>query len=139
MPARIIDYCKKTSQAPPQSPGEIIRVCLEALAMAYRQTLGRIETCTGTKAEVIHVVGGGMQNTTLCQWAADATGQTVVAGPIEATAAGNVAVQAVAAGVLPDIKTAREMIRRSFDVVVYEPTDTKQWQEPYQRFQELRP
>ncbi|MHC4441088.1 MAG: rhamnulokinase [Planctomycetota bacterium] len=137
MPARIIDYCKKTSQPIPQGPGEIIRVCLEALAMAYRQTLGRIETCTKTKAEVIHIVGGGMQNKTLCQWTADATGQTVVAGPIEATAAGNVAVQAVAAGVLPDIKTARNMIRNSFDVVVYQPTDTEKWQEPYKRFQEL--
>ncbi|UCD28056.1 MAG: rhamnulokinase [Planctomycetota bacterium] len=138
MPARISDYCKKTSQAIPEGPGEIVRVCLESLAMTYRQTLDRIEACTGRKAEVIHIVGGGTQNTHLCQWAADATGLTVVAGPIEATAAGNVAVQAVAAGVLPDIKTAREMIRRSFDVVVYEPADSGRWEEPYKRFQELR-
>jgi len=139
MPARIVDYCKKTKQAPPQGPGEMIRVCLEGLAMAYRQTLGRIEACTGQKAEVIHIVGGGIQNRHLCQWAADATGLPVVAGPIEATAAGNVAVQAVATGVLPDIKSAREVIRRSFDVVVYEPADRGKWDEPYKRFLQLRP
>ena len=106
--------------------------------MTYRQTLSRIEECTGRKVEVLHVVGGGTQNRQLCQWTADATGCTVVAGPIEATAAGNVAVQAVGTGVLPDLKAAREVIGRSFDLPVYEPRDTGAWEQAFARFVELR-
>jgi rhamnulokinase len=138
MPARIEAFCRKTGQTPPSGPGEMVRGCLESLAMAYRQTLARIEECTGRRAEVIHVVGGGIQNKHLCQWTADATGRTVVAGPIEATAAGNIAVQAVATGVLKDIAAARELIRGSFDVAVYEPKDTGRWDEPYARFLKIR-
>lgn len=138
MPSRIVAYCKKTGQPAPNTPGEFVRVCLESLAMTYRQTLRRIEECTGRKAEVIHIVGGGTQNQHLCQWAADATGCTVVAGPIEATAAGSIVVQAVATGVLPDIWAARELIGRSFDVVVYKPMDTCRWDGPYEKFEQLR-
>lgn len=138
MPARIKAFCEKTGQKAPEGPGETVRVCLESLAMVYRQTLARIEECTGRKAEVIHIVGGGTQNTHLCQWAADATGRTVIAGPVEATAAGNIAVQAVATGALKDIRQARELIRASFEVNVYEPKDTARWDGPYARFVELR-
>ncbi|MBI4581558.1 MAG: rhamnulokinase [Planctomycetes bacterium] len=138
MPSRIAAYCTKTGQPVPSTPGEFVRACLESLAMTYRQTLRRIEECTGSRAEVIHIVGGGTQNTHLCQWAADATGCTVVAGPIEATAAGNVAVQAVATGVLKDIWEARDLVRRSFDVVVYQPADTQRWDGPYKKFEQLR-
>lgn len=138
MPGRINDYCRKSGQPELNEPGQMIRVCLESLAMAYRQTLERIEECTGQKIEVLHVVGGGVQNKPLCQWTADATGRTVIAGPVEATAAGNVAVQAVAAGVLPDIWAAREMIRNSFESVVYEPRNSDRWAEPYKKFVQLR-
>ncbi|MCL2329719.1 MAG: rhamnulokinase [Phycisphaerae bacterium] len=138
MPSRIVAYCSKTGQQSPKTPGEFVRVCLESLAMTYRQTLRRIEECTGNKAEVIHIVGGGSQNQHLSQWAADATGCTVVCGPIEATAAGNIAVQAVATGVLPDIWAARDLIRRSFDVVVYKPTDSGRWDGPFKTFEQLR-
>ncbi len=138
MPARIADYCRKTGQSVPDGPGEVVRVCLESLAMTYRQTLERIAACTGTRPEVIHIVGGGTQNRLLSQWAADATGRTVVAGPVEATAAGNIAVQAIATGVLPDLHAARQLIARSFDVAVYEPADAQRWEKPYRRFEELR-
>lgn len=138
MPARIVGYCRKTGQTPPDGPGEMVRVCLESLAMTYRQTLARIEECTGRRVEVVHGVGGGTQNRHLCQWTADVTGRPLVAGPIEATAAGNVAVQAVATGVIADLNAARELIRRSFDVVVYEPTDTGRWDQAYEQFQKLR-
>jgi len=138
MPARIADFCKKTGQSMPSGPGETVRVCLESLAMAYRQTLGRLEECTGRRAEVIHMVGGGIQNKRLCQWAADATGRTVVAGPIEATAAGNIAIQAIACGALPDLKAARQLIQRSFEVAVYEPTGSDLWDKPYRLFGQLR-
>jgi rhamnulokinase len=138
MPARIVEFCRKTGQQAPSKPGEFVRVCIESLAMTYRQTLGRIEECTGRKAEVIHIVGGGTQNKHLSQWAADATGCTVVCGPIEATAAGNIAVQAVANGVYDDIWAARDAVRRSFDVAVYEPADTQRWSAPYKKFEQLR-
>lgn len=138
MPSRIAAYCKKTGQQAPATPGEFVRTCLESLAMTYRQTLRRIEECTGHKADVIHIVGGGSQNTHLSQWAADATGCTVVTGPVEATAAGNIAVQAVATGVLGDIWAARELIRTSFDSVVYTPSDRGRWEGPYTKFEHLR-
>ena len=138
MPTRIVAYCKRTGQQAPNSPGEFVRVCLESLALTYRQTLRRIEECTGRKAEVIHIVGGGSQNKHLNQWAADATGCTVVAGPIEATAAGNIAVQAVATGIFKDIWAAREVVRRSFDVAVFQPADTQRWDAPYKHFEQLR-
>lgn len=138
MPGRIRDYCTNSKQTPPQDPGQVIRVCLEGLAMAYRQTLERIEACTKERVEVVHVVGGGMQNTLLCQMTADATGRKVVAGPVEATAIGNIAIQAVATKRLPDIWAARDLVRRSFDVVTYEPKNTAAWNEPYKRFVELR-
>ena len=138
MPARIADFCKKTGQAAPNGPGETVRVCLESLAMAYRQTLARLEECTSKRAEVIHMVGGGIQNKRLCQWAADATGRTVIAGPIEATAAGNIAIQAVATGALPDLKAARQLIQRSFELEVYEPTGSDLWDKSYRQFEQLR-
>jgi rhamnulokinase len=138
MPSRIVEFCKKTGQQAPSTPGEFVRVCLESLALTYRQTLRRIEECTGTKAEVIHIVGGGCQNVHLNQWAADATGCTVVAGPIEATAAGNIAVQAVATGLFKDIWAAREVVRKSFDVAVFKPADTQAWEAPYKKFEQLR-
>jgi len=138
MPTRIVEFCRKTGQAAPSTPGETVRVCLESLALTYRQTLERIEACTSKHAEVIHIVGGGTQNKQLCQWAADATGRTVVAGPIEATAAGNVAVQAVATGVLDSLAAARKLIRQSFELVTYQPKDTARWDEAYQKFQKIR-
>jgi rhamnulokinase len=138
MPTRIAEYCKRTDQRVPGSPGEMVRTCLESLAMTYRQTIARIEECTGQRAEVIHVVGGGTRNRQLCQWTADATGRPVVAGPVEATAAGNVMVQAVAAGILDDLAAGRSVIRKSFDVETYEPRDTERWEAPYQRFESLR-
>ncbi len=133
MPARIAAYCQRTGQTPPSEPGEMVRACMESLALIYRRTLARIEECTGRHAEVIHVVGGGSQNTHLCQWTADATGRTVLAGPVEATAAGSIAVQAIAAGVLGELTEARELIGRSFDMTVYEPKDTARWEEAYGR------
>jgi rhamnulokinase len=138
MPARINDYLKNTGQETVDDYGQMTRICLESLAMAYRQTLERIEECTGQRIEVIHLLGGGVQNKTLCRWTADTTGRPVIAGPVEATAAGNVCVQAVAAGVLPDIWAAREMIRDSFEMTTYEPGDTSKWDNAYQRFTALR-
>lgn len=140
MPPRIDAFLKKTGQPPLKTPGDYVRICLESLALTYRQTLERIEECTGTRAEVIHVVGGGIQNRILCQWTADATGRTVITGPVEATAAGNLAMQAVAAGVISSIAEARKVIRHSFasEIHVYEPKDTQVWDAAYPKFEQLR-
>ncbi len=138
MPGRIDAYCHRTGQSPPAGPGETIRACLESLALTYRQTLARIEECAGRHIEVIHAVGGGIQNKHLCQWTADATGRPVIAGPVEATAVGNVIVQAIATGALNTIRDARELVRRSFELTTYEPINPVRWDEPYARFQHLR-
>lgn len=138
MPSRIAEACKKNGQTVPDGHGEMVRACLESLALAYRQKMGHIEDCIGQKIEVLHVVGGGIQNEHLCQWTADATGLTVLSGPIEATAMGNVAVQAIATGVLPDLAAARKLIANSFNVKTYEPKDTARWDEAYERFKKLQ-
>lgn len=138
MPSRIAEFCRRTGQQGPKKPGQFVRVCLEGLAMSYRQTLERIEICTGRSIEVLHAVGGGIQNTQLSQWTADVLGRTVIAGPIEATATGNIAIQAIAAGVLADLPTARRVIARSFEPVVYEPADSASWEKPYKQFEQLR-
>ena len=88
----------------------------------------------GRAIDVIHVVGGGAQNQTLCQFTADATGTLVIAGPIEATAIGNIALQAIASGLIGSISEAREVVRRSFNVITYEPQNPAGWDEAYERF-----
>jgi rhamnulokinase len=134
MPEAIRNYCKRTSQAVPEEKGAILRCALESLALKFRQVLGLCEQLAGGRIETIHIVGGGTQNRQLCQFAADACGRRVVAGPIEATATGNVMMQAVAAGDVSSIADAREVIRRSFAVEQYEPKNTVAWDDAYQRF-----
>ena len=134
MPSRILDYCKRTGQASPSHEGEIVRCALESLALKYRWVREKLEAVWGKPINVIHIVGGGAQNRLLCQFTADATGMPVVAGPTEATAIGNIMVQALGMGLIDSISEAREIIRRSFDVVTYEPEDLDRWNEAYERF-----
>ena len=134
MPARIADYCKHTGQTPPSDVGEILRCALESLALKYRWVLEKLEGVSGGRIEVIHIVGGGAQNRILCQFTADATGTPVIAGPIEATAIGNIAVQAIACDLIGSISEAREVIHRSFDVVTYEPRKSAGWDQAYEQF-----
>jgi rhamnulokinase len=96
------------------------RVILESLAVRYKQVLASIEKLTGRRIRVIHIVGGGSQNRLMNQLAADITGRVVIAGPVEATAIGNVLIQAMGAGVVRDLKEAREIVGRSFLVERYE-------------------
>jgi rhamnulokinase len=121
MPARIASYCRRSGQSVPGSHGEIVRVALESLALKYRHVLSDLERLTGGRLEPLHIVGGGSQNRLLCQLAADATGHLVVAGPTEATALGNVLMQAMALGHLGSLPDLRAVVRRSADVVTYEP------------------
>jgi rhamnulokinase len=134
MPAAIREYCKKTGQTVPTEPGDVVRSCLESLALRYRWVLERLEGLVGKKLDTIHIVGGGCQNTLLCQLAADACNRVVIAGPVEATALGNVLVQAIGLGLLGSLAEGRAVVRRSFEVRTYEPQHPERWAEPYQRF-----
>ena len=134
MPAALADYCRKSGQTPPTEPGAVVRCALESLALRYRWVLERLEELLGRRLETIHIVGGGCQNTLLCQLTADACNRTVLAGPVEATAIGNVLVQAMGLGLLGSLAEAREVVRRSFEVRSYSPRNPESWHAPYQRF-----
>jgi rhamnulokinase len=137
MPARLAAFCKKTGQAAPADEGAFVRCALESLALKYRWTIAKIESILGTRIKSIHVVGGGTRNALLCQFTADATGRPVYAGPVEATAAGNVLLQAMARGRIGSVAEAREVVARSFPVNVHEPRDTAEWDEAAGRFDAL--
>lgn len=137
MVAAIRSLCQSTGQATPQTEGAVIRCALESLALRYRMVLGWLEQLTGKRIDTIHIVGGGTQNKLLCQMAADACNRRVVAGPIEATAIGNVMMQAVSAGDVSSIAQAREVIRDSFAVERYEPHHAAPWDDAFARFQRL--
>src|SRR5439155_14775182 len=134
MPAALADFCRKTKQSVPVDPGAIIRCALDSLALRYRWVLERLEELTGKPISTIHIVGGGCQNTLLCQLAADCCNRTVVAGPVEATALGNVLVQMIGLGLIKSLAEGREIIRRSFDVKTYEPRRPERWEERYRQF-----
>jgi rhamnulokinase len=137
MPAALADFCCRTGQPAPGDAGATVRCALESLALCYRRVLERLEELSGKRLEVIHVVGGGSQNALLCQFTADACNRPVLAGPVEATAIGNVLVQGIGLGLLGSLADAREVLGRSFEVRTYEPRDADSWQAPYARFQKL--
>jgi rhamnulokinase len=122
MPERIAEYCRRTGQKEPEQPGIMCRVILESLALRYRQVVQNLESLTGRKIGTIHIVGGGSRNRLLNQLAADATGRPVVAGPVEATAAGNILVQAIGSGILAGLHEARTVVRASFELERFEPS-----------------
>jgi len=137
MPAAIQQYCQETGQPVPESDGAVIRCALESLALRYRMVIGWLEQLNGGPLTTIHIVGGGTQNRLLCQMAADACHRRVVAGPIEATAIGNVMMQALANGDVSSIAEAREVIRGSFAVDEYAPVNPEPWHAAYERFTKL--
>jgi rhamnulokinase len=137
MPAALADFCRGTGQPAPEEPGAVVRCALEGLALRYRWVLERLEELLRRRLDVIHIVGGGCRNTLLCQLAADASDRPVLAGPVEATAIGNVLVQALGTGLVGSLAEAREVVRRSFEVRTYAPQNPDAWHEPYQRFLKL--
>ena len=135
MPERICRFCRETGQHVPENVGQIVRVIMESLALRYRFVMDGIAALRGKSVSAIHIVGGGTKDTFLCQLAADACGVPVIAGPVEATAIGNLCMQYIAAGELKDLAEARVLISDSFAPVVYEPTkDRAMWDEAYGRF-----
>jgi rhamnulokinase len=139
MPARLVAYCARTGQAPPSDEGAMVRCCLESLALKYRWAIERLESILGTTIRTIHVVGGGTKNALLCQFTADACGRPVHAGPAEATAIGNILMQAIGHSQLGSIADLRAVVARSFPVTVYEPRDTAAWTDAAGRFAPLVP
>lgn len=125
MPARLAAACRRSGQPVPGDPAATVRCVLESLACRYRWVLERAEALTGCELQVIHLVGGGAANELLCQLTADLTGRPVVAGPVEASAVGNLLVQAVADGRLAGLGEARALVRRSFPAVTYRPREDR--------------
>jgi rhamnulokinase len=139
MPGRLAAYCLKMGQTPPQDDGAFVRCALESLALKYRWTVERLEQVLGTTIRTIHVVGGGAKNALLCRFTADACGRPVHAGPVEATAMGNILVQAMGRGRLGSLADVRAVVSRSAPVVIYEPRDTAAWDDAAGRFAALVP
>ena len=137
MPARVADYCKQTGQYVPQTKAEIARCIYESLAMKYRHTLDSMRTMFNKDYKAIHIIGGGVKDKLLCGFAASAAGKPVTAGPVEATALGNLAVQFINQGVISDLAHARKVIKNSFPLEHYEPVDAEKWNVEYNRFKSI--
>ncbi len=140
MPERIREYCKSTNQIVPESRGEILRIILESLALKYRWIISHLETITSKQLKSIHIVGGGSKNRLLNQFTADATGCECITGPIEATAIGNILMQAVALGHIDSLADARAIVRQSFIPEVYRPSASLSrtlWDQSYVHLQKL--
>ena len=135
--ARIRDYAAASGQPVPESVGQLVRACLESLALEYRHTLEQMQEVLGQQFEVLHLVGGGGKNALLNRMTAEATGLAVVVGPEEATAMGNVLCQAVGVGRLADLAALREVVRASIEPVRVEPEGDGAWDKPYERYRGL--
>jgi rhamnulokinase len=134
MPTTIRDYCARTGQPIPENHAMILRCIFESLVLKYRQVLVCLEEMLGYELEEIHIIGGGSQNSLLCQLTADATGKPVIAGPIEATAIGNALVQAIALGYVDSLTEVRELVARSFPLKEYKPRQAAGWDQAFTRF-----
>ena len=138
MPKRINEYLGRTGQKTTQDKGLMMRIVLESLALKYRQVMEAIEDVTGNTIEALHVVGGGIKNELLCRFTANATGKRVIAGPIEATASGNILMQAKAAGQIETLDQARKIVRNSFDLKEYQLYQISLWREKYNELKCLK-
>jgi sugar (pentulose or hexulose) kinase len=134
MPRRINEHLAQTGQTKIDDKGQMVRAVLEALALKYRYVMERIEDVTGEKIDCLHIVGGGSQNELLNQFAANATGKKVITGPIEATAIGNILMQARATGQIKTLAQGRAIIRKSFAGKEYQPKDTALWEKQYNKY-----
>lgn len=137
MPARIRAFCARTGQPVPETVGQVMRTIYESLALKYRHALNSLTSISGKRARRLHIIGGGTRNRMLSQMTANALNREVVAGPVEATALGNAAVQMIALGWIRDIGEARQIIRDSFPLEVYQPANVDAWAEAYERFEKI--
>jgi rhamnulokinase len=137
MPAAIQNFCIRTHQPGPDSHAAMLRCIFESLALKYHQVLTCLEEMLGCELEMIHIIGGGSQNSLLCQLTADAARKPVIAGPVEATAIGNALVQAIALGYVGSLAEGRELVTRSFPLTKYQPQTSDGWDEANERFVKL--
>jgi rhamnulokinase len=136
MLAAIDQFCRKTHQPTPGTPGAYVRCILESLALKYRLVLRSLEQLCGTRIDQVRVIGGGSKNRMLNQFTADAAGKRVLAGPAEATALGNIAMQILATGEASSLQQVRAIIDRSFQTEVFEPLETDKWEQQTERFEQ---
>ena len=127
-------YCRDTNQYVPQTPAEICRCIFDSLALRYRQVFQWMQEFAPFRLEVLHIIGGGSLNKYLNQFTANATGATILAGPQEGTAIGNIMLQAKAAHLVGDIWEMRHIIANSLELVKYEPKDKAAWDAAYDKY-----
>jgi len=137
MPETIKEYCQNTDQSQPRNYGEMARSIYESLALSYRYEINKLEDITGGKMETINIVGGGIKAEILSQFTADATGKKVLAGPVEATALGNILGQLMAQGEINNLKEGRELIKRSVSLKEYRPRQEKDWDKAFEKYKDL--
>ncbi len=133
----VISFLRKTNQSVSINRGDIIRGILEGLAFSYRESIEQLQELLNRCVSVLHIVGGGVRNSLLCQLTADATGIEVIAGPIEATAVGNIGIQAYAFGQVSSPEEIRSLVRRSFKLTRYKPCGTEKWESEYKHYLEI--
>ncbi len=138
MPDAVVGFLRETGQPVPPNRGALLRIIFESLALEYRWVAERLDELAGREHPVIHIIGGGAQNQLLNQLTADATGRTVLAGPVEATALGNALVQALALGHIGSLAEGRAVIARSFPVTRFDPNSNDRWQTAYAQYLRLR-
>ncbi|MES2308431.1 MAG: rhamnulokinase family protein [Verrucomicrobiota bacterium] len=138
MVEKIQSFCRETKQPIPETPGQITRCILESLALLYSQTVEQIRSLTNRKISALHIVGGGSQSHILNQFAANACGIPILAGPVEATAAGNILLQSLALGHIASLSELRKIVRNSFPIQTYQPEEPALWEKARQTFQLLK-
>ena len=139
MPAAIQNFCRRTGQAVPETPAEIVRCALDSLALKYRAVLEDLRSVSSRLIARIHVIGGGSRHPTLCRFTAGATGLPVVAGPVEAAAFCNILGQALALGRIRSLDEIRDVVAASTYLAFHEPGEVSQWELAYARFREIAP
>lgn len=137
IPVRVQDYCRRTGQPVPETVGQIMRCLYDSIALKYRWSLDMLKSLTGKEYTAIHMVGGGIKDELLSQLAADVCGVKVIAGPVEATVIGNIAVQLIAGGAIPDLQAAREIIGQSFHVKTFQPDTAPVYRMAYLQYKKL--
>ena len=137
MSGAIAEFCHETDQTPPSTPGGFIRCALESLALLYHRRLNEVCELTSRKVKQLHIVGGGSRNVLLNQFTANACNIEVIAGPAEATALGNILLQSITLGHLPNLRAARRCVRQSMDVENYKPEEIEKWAEARNRFDSI--
>jgi rhamnulokinase len=139
MQGKIAAFCLESGQPAPETPGQFVRCILESLTLLYARTLGELQRLTGRAIRTLHIVGGGSKNALLNQFTASATGRAVLAGPVEATALGNVLIQAITLGHIASLQRGREIVRASFPIQEFQPRQTAEWQRTAENFAKIDP